>query len=209
MTPLVGNTVPAGRRRGGRRRVSGKPAGRMLTARIAASAAVAALSLAAIRENMDFRIFEAWLAGHVIGLVTSVRAGAVPGAPIVWFASSPHRDLAMYITPDCTVATLTIPFLVGTAWMIWHHSQLARPAAALAIAVILLVALNQLRLLTIACLVLAMGVSSGFYWGHTMVGSLITIFGVVLVFCAYAFVAVGRRGTLRRRRPAAWHAVAR
>jgi exosortase/archaeosortase family protein len=124
----------------------------------------------------------------------------VPSAPIVWFDSGSHHNIAMFITPECTVATLIIPFLAGTALIVWCQSRLARPSAALAMAAVLLVAVNQLRLLTIASLVLAMGESSGFYWGHTIVGSLITVFGVAFVFCAYILLAAGRR-TARRLGP--------
>jgi exosortase/archaeosortase family protein len=180
----------------------------MLTARLAACALAAAFSVEMVTENLRFRIFEAWLSGHVIRLVTSVQAGAVPGAPMVWFTSG-SRSLSMFITPECTVATLIIPFLVGTALIIWHQCRLARPAAALAIAAILLVAVNQLRLLTIAGLVLALGDSSGFYWGHTIVGSLITVFGVAFVFCSYILIAAGRREARRLRPPKTLHVLSR
>jgi exosortase/archaeosortase family protein len=194
---LPDHALPARRRRGGHRRLTGKVAGLTLTARLASCAVAAALAGEVTRENLRFRLFEAWLSGHVIGLLTSVRAGAVPGAPIIWFDSGSHRNIAMFITPECTVATLIIPFLAGTALIVWYQSRLARPSAALAMAAVLLVAVNQLRLLTIACLVLAMGESSGFYWGHTIVGSLITVFGVAFVFCAYILLAAGRRAARR------------
>jgi exosortase/archaeosortase family protein len=198
---LSGQAVRARRRRGEHRRHTGKPAGSALKTRLAACVVAVALSAAAVRENLRFRIFEAWLSGHVIGLVTSARAGAVPGAPVVWFTLSPYRDIAMFITPECTVATLIIPFLAGTVLIVWHQSRIARPAAALAVAAVLLVAVNQLRLLTISSLVLAMGAGSGFYWGHTIVGSLITVFGVAFVFCTYILTAVGRRAACRPRSP--------
>jgi len=194
---LPGQAAPAKRRRGAHRRLTGKLAVPILTARLAACALAAVLSAESVRENLRFRIFEAWLSGHVIGLVTSVRAGAVPGAPIIWLASGEHRNISMFITPECTIATLIIPFLVGTSLLIWHQSRLARPVAALAVAAILLITVNQLRLVTIASLVLAMGDSSGFYWGHTIIGSLITIFGVAFVSCSYLLVAAGRRAARR------------
>lgn len=195
---LPRHAAPARHRRARRR-----AGGLILLARLAACGAAAATAVTTVRENMRFRIFEAWLSGHVIALATSVRATSVPGAPITIFAYGPHRYLGMYITTECTVAILIVPFLVGTAWMMWHHAKFVRPIAALAIAAVMLVALNQLRLLTIATLIMKMGDSSGFYWGHTLIGSLITVFGVVVVFCCYALLAAGRsplhwlRGTRR------------
>src|SRR5258708_10027707 len=169
--------------------------------RIAGSVLAVGMSAAVIRENISFRVFEAWLAGHVIPLATAIRAGSVPGAPIIWFADGPHLYRALLITPDCTVATLMVPFLLVTGWTIWHQARLARPVTAFVLAVSLLIAVNQLRLLAITWLILLMGFSSGFYWGHTMVGSLITVFGMVGVFFASA-MAAAQRSSRRRGAPA-------
>jgi hypothetical protein len=54
--------------------------------------------------------------------------------------------------------------------------------------------MNQVRLLQIAIFVRKMGVSSGFYWGHTLVGSLITICGLAITLVVFARIAVSWRG---------------
>ena len=57
----------SGRRRlGGNRRLTGKLAGPMLTARLAACALAAAFSVEMVTENLRFRIFAAWLSGSVL-----------------------------------------------------------------------------------------------------------------------------------------------
>lgn len=163
-----------------------------------------ALAAVAIKESMRVRIFEAWLAGHILPTIGSIHAGAVPDAPIVWFAATSHRYLGLLVTNDCTVAFLMVPFLLCTAWNIWRQPGVARPPLALALALALLLGVNQVRIMTIAWLVRGLGISSGFYWGHTLVGSMITIFGVVLIFIFYIlFLTAGRRGRARlSRRPA-------
>jgi len=182
-----------------RRPASTVRTGGLALARLAVCLGSIATAALAIKENIQFRIFEAWLAGHLMPVIGSVRAGWVPGAPIIWFAAGPHRYLGLLVTPECTVAILMAPFLLCTAWNIWRQPGIVRPLFALAVSVALLTLVNQLRLMTIAWLVRGMGISSGFYWGHTLVGSLITVFGVVLVFLCYAvLLAAGRKSRIRR-----------
>jgi exosortase/archaeosortase family protein len=172
--------------------------GTLAAARLAVCLGSIATAALAIKENIQFRIFEAWLAGHLMPVAGAVRAGWVPHAPIIWFAAAPHRYLGLLVTPECTVAILMAPFLLCTAWNIWRQPGIVRPLLALAAAVALLTLVNQLRLMTIVWLVRGMGITSGFYWGHTLVGSLTTVFGVVLVFLCYAvLLAAGRKRGLR------------
>lgn len=181
-----------------RRPASTVRTGALVIARLVVCLGSIALAAVAIKENMRFRIFEAWLAGHLLPVVGSTRARWVPHAPIIWFAAGPHRYLGLLVTPECTVAILMAPFLLCTAWNIWRQPGIIRPLFALAIAVALLTLVNQVRLVTIAWLVRGMGIGSGFYWGHTLVGSLITVFGVVLVFLCYAvLLAAGRKRGIR------------
>jgi exosortase/archaeosortase family protein len=114
----------------------------------------------------------------------------------IWFVAGKHTVVGLQITPECTVALLTVPFLLATAGLAWVRPRLAWPVAALVLAVALLLAMNQLRLLVIAVLVQQMGLSSGFYWGHTMIGSIITIGGLAVILGAFAMVAV-RTGRIR------------
>jgi exosortase/archaeosortase family protein len=84
-----------------------------------------------------------------------------------------------------------------TAWSIWRQGILIRPLISLAVTIGLLLALNQVRLLVIIILTRRYGYTSGFYWGHTLLGSQITFFGTVLIFLVYIFIGI-RRGRSRR-----------
>jgi exosortase/archaeosortase family protein len=164
---------------------------------IAARAAVCGLCLGlapfAAMKEMSLRGLEARLAGHLIGLVTRMHAGSSPAIAVIWF--SPHRnsDVGLQVTPECTVALLVIPFLLATAAMVWVRPRPVWPVAGLLLATALLMIMNQVRLLVIAWLVQSMGFSSGFYWGHTIAGSIITICGLAVVLAIFALVAI-RKG---------------
>jgi exosortase/archaeosortase family protein len=149
------------------------------------------------RESSLIRGFEAWLAIHVIAAGTGAYTGALPARALVWFASGNQFAIALQVTSECTVALLMIPFLLLTAWLVWLKNPLIWPMTALATAVTMLIAVNQLRILTIVWFILGMGDQRGFYWGHTVIGTLITIFGLLATFFVFIMLAL-RKGRVRR-----------
>ncbi|MBO0807012.1 MAG: archaeosortase/exosortase family protein [Actinobacteria bacterium] len=167
---------------------------------LVAGAASLALSAVVLRESVALRTFEAWLSGRIVSPLTGIPAGAVPRAPIVWFANGPHRYLGMFVSSECTVDPLIVPFTMGTTWVAWRQSRVVRPLAALAVATCLLLGMNQFRLLIIILLTQRWGYRSGFYWGHTFTGSLITVFGVAFTFFVYALIGTRRKRSRPRRR---------
>lgn len=199
---------PAGHRAGHRgghgrgRRAAARPqsaGGGGTAGRLVASGLCSALAITAVRENLPLRGFEARLASHVIALVTGKPSGSIPQTPTFWFTVAPHHEMALQITQACTVVLMTTPFLVATAFLVWRRSSTVRPLVACAVAAGMLLIVNQLRILTIIMFVLHLGYGGGFYWGHTLVGSFITILGGSLTLVVYGLIAI-RRGTPRRRR---------
>jgi exosortase/archaeosortase family protein len=183
--------------RGGR--PGGRPA-RSLSARtirLATSLALGLMAYIVVRENVQIRDFEAWLSGHIITIAAGLNAGHTYGTPTVWFPT-PHAEIGLVITPECTAALLMVPFIAASALLVWQRAALARPIAGLAVAVVSLVMVNQIRLLGIVWFVKAMGFSSGFYWGHTLVGSIVTIVGLASSLAVFAMLAVSRKEKLRR-----------
>jgi exosortase/archaeosortase family protein len=171
--------------------------------RLAACLSCVLLAATAVRENYLFRGFEATLASHVVALATSMPAGPIPQTPTFWFTVAPHHEMGLQITPACTVVLMMTPFLIATAFLVWRRSSsIVRPLVACVIAVAMLLVVNQLRILAIIMFVLHLGFNGGFYWGHTMVGSLITIVGGSATLVMYVFVAV-KRGTPGRARQSA------
>jgi exosortase/archaeosortase family protein len=181
---------PGGSHGGGRRMRPEARRGEELALGLMLAAGASALSAIVLKEALAVRNFEAWLSGHVVPLLTGVNAGSFVNTPVVWFATGPHRYLGLLITSDCTVDALIVPFLAVTAWVMWRRVRLLRPLVGLGVAVALLFAVNQFRLLLIVLLTVHFGYVNGFYWGHTLIGSLITVFGAVLIFVVYALIAV-------------------
>jgi exosortase/archaeosortase family protein len=165
--------------------------------RLTASAVLAALAGLALHENDRIRVFEAWLASHVIPIGARTHSTFNVGQPIVWFAVSATREVGLVITPECTVGLLMVPFIAASALLVWQRVPLIRPVVGLAAALVMLIAVNQLRLLDIVWFVHAMGWGNGFYWGHTLVGSLITIIGLASSLAVFVLVTVRRRKFVR------------
>jgi exosortase/archaeosortase family protein len=172
-----------------------KPRSRPLApARLAACLGLCTLALLSFGEMDRIRMAESWLSGLVLTVGTGVPAGSWPEDATVWFAPFPPGQVGLVVTPECTVALLIIPFLLVTAAAVWMRAPLRRPLAALAAAIVLIAAFNQLRLLTVAWFILAMGSASGFYWGHTLVGSLITVVSLASSLAVYGMILL-RRGS--------------
>jgi exosortase/archaeosortase family protein len=170
-----------------------------LMLRVLVCAVVLAASAVVLRGAMSMRNFEAWLSGHVISALARIKAGSGVNSPIVWFADGPHRYMGLFISGECTVDALIVPFMVSSAWVIWRQARVLRPVLGLVIAVGLLLGMNQFRLLLIVVFTVHLGYGSGFYWGHTIIGSLITVFGLVLVFLIYVLVVTPGMHAHRRR----------
>jgi exosortase/archaeosortase family protein len=195
---------PAGSRhqhradRGHRRAQAEATAARRSVSRLPVSAALGFLAYLAVRENVRIRGFEAWLASHVIAVGAHVQTGDDAGFQAVWFLAKRTQRVGLIITPECTVGLLMVPFLIAGALLVWQRVPLRWPLTGLVVALGMLIMVNQIRLLTIVWFVKGMGFSSGFYWGHTMAGSIITIVGLATSLAVFAMLAVRRRNSARR-----------
>jgi exosortase/archaeosortase family protein len=171
---------------------SGEP-GLRRAARLGTAVTLMVIAALVPSQEPHVRDLEAWIASHVIA-VCGVQTGYLGGSlPMAWFAESTDLHVGLIITPDCTIAMLTIPFLVAAALLVWRRAPLRRTITGLAVALILLEALNQARLLTIAGTILVMGYPSGYYWGHTMFGSILLVLGTTAILAVFA-IFVLRRG---------------
>jgi exosortase/archaeosortase family protein len=156
------------------------------------------LGYLAVRENIRIRGFEAWLASHVISVGARVQTGDDASLQAVWFLAKGPERIGLVITPECTVGLLIVPFIAASAMLVWQRVPVMRPLVGLVLALLMLIVVNQLRLLGIVWFVKSMGFKSGFYWGHALVGSIITIVGLAGSLATFAMVAVRRRDLSRR-----------
>jgi exosortase/archaeosortase family protein len=165
--------------------------------RVARLALIAALTaLLGFTLGVDGRIrgWEAMLSSHVVSLVTGTRTGVNPFLAIVSFTRPDGPPTGLQITPECTSAFLVLPILIVTGLMVWLRKQLTFwPIIGLLVTTVLLFGTNQIRILTVVLLIRGLGFDDGYYWGHTMIGSLISVFGIGLSLVVYVLFAI-RRG---------------
>jgi exosortase/archaeosortase family protein len=198
---LPGGRSPARHRATGRRAARGRDRASAAAAsrfvRLAVAGFLLACAIVVPSQDQRIRDAEAWLASHVIAML-GVPTGFLGGsASMAWFALSPKFRIGLIVTPDCTVALLTIPFLVAGALLIWLRAPVWRTAGGIALAVVSLELLNQARLFMIAAMTRFIGYPTGFYWGHTLFGSVLLVLGLTAILTFFAILVL-RRGTAGR-----------
>lgn len=125
-----------------------------------------------------YRTVEMTLAGGLIRLFTSDGVYVAAQRQSVYFGLGGDRPFGLRMSPECTSAFLLLPLLLVGAVMIVLRPQITRQVlGALGIAVVVLILVNQLRLLMLVGLINWLGTDRGYYLGHTMFGSLISVIG--------------------------------
>ena len=153
---------------------------------IALLGAAAALVLA----NQAYRNAEITLSGFLIGVVGSDGVAVVPDRQTVYFGLGSDTPLGLRMTPECTSAFLVLPLIVVGAVMIALRPRIQnRVLFALGVAALAVVVVNQFRVLTLVGLVQWLGVDTGYYWGHTLLGSMVSVFGGAAALVAFVWLA--------------------
>ena len=117
-----------------------------------AAGLLAGIALSLMVFQYQFRHLEAYVAGHLYGLVTPVLAASQ--APIIWFGLGTARAYGLEITPDCSSALLIVPLCgLGILLMIPRRLPVGRVAKALTVSAVVLVTGNLLRIGVIAAAV--------------------------------------------------------
>jgi exosortase/archaeosortase family protein len=162
--------------------------------RLALVAALTALLGFTLGVDGRIRGWEALLSSEIVSLVTGTRTGVNPFLAIVSFPQPSGPRTGLQITPECTSAFLVLPLLIVTGLVTWLRKRLTFwPIAGLAVTTALLFATNQVRILAVVLLIRGMGFDEGYYWGHTMIGSLISVFGIGISLVIYVMFAVRGR----------------
>jgi exosortase/archaeosortase family protein len=145
---------------------------------------------------------EGWYRGVEAALAGRAMSGLL-GFPVmvsrplrtVFFAfdgTGPAHMLGLQVTLGCSSDLLLAPVLLFTGvLLLFGQSSAPRVLLAASIAAAVVVLANTLRLVLIAVLVDWWGVETGFGWGHTLFGSVLTLAGMALALGVFV-VAVGR-----------------
>ncbi|MBM7772355.1 exosortase/archaeosortase family protein [Actinokineospora baliensis] len=137
-----------------------------------------ALAVALVIGNRLYRTAEMALASGILRITTSSGVLLVPERQTVYFGLGSDTAFGLRMSPECTSAFLVLPLLVIAAVMIALRGRIAgRVLGALAVATAVVIAVNQLRVLTLVGLIDWLGTDQGYYWGHTFLGSMVSVIG--------------------------------
>jgi exosortase/archaeosortase family protein len=147
-----------------------------------------------------YQTAEIGLAGVILGMFTPDGVYVVAGRQTVYFGLGSNTPLGLQMTPECTSAFLLVPLVLVASVLIALRPRIARRVGvALAISAVVLIAVNQIRILTLAWLVGWLGTNEGYYWGHTLIGSLVSVLGGAMALVLFVWLATRQP---RRRRTA-------
>lgn len=137
-----------------------------------------AVAVGLVLAHRIYRTAEIVLAGWAVDLTTSSGVYVAASRQTVYFGLGSSTPLGLKMTPECTSAFLLLPLLVVGAVMIALRPRITRRVLlALAVAAVAVIVVNQLRVLTLVGLVNWLGIDRGYYWGHTLLGSMVSVIG--------------------------------
>lgn len=166
---------PAGDAPGPRRRAgvaSGHAGAR--SRRVTAMVVLGGIAAALMGFEYQFRHLEAYTAAHLFAVLAPTMAAS--SAPILWFGLGAPGAFGLVITPDCSSVLLVAPLCVlGIALLIPRKLAVDRVMKALAVAALILVAGNVIRIGVIVLAIRVAGIGTGYQVGHLVLGSLVSI----------------------------------
>ncbi|MFI6132808.1 hypothetical protein [Micromonospora sp. NPDC051141] len=143
----------------------------------------------------DIASAEAWLNARLVsaaGLADATSIGAAVTFPL------DERWVGFMVSSGCSVAMLLIPPIVLASTLVgFRRISLPRGITALALAVALLVVVNQLRLAAVVISMQTWGFRLGYERSHVLIGSVITTAGLIAVTILF-LVLVSRSRRARR-----------
>ncbi|MDT7797260.1 MAG: hypothetical protein QOI78_693 [Actinomycetota bacterium] len=157
---------------------------------VVALSALAAAGAVLVLAERFYRELEVRLAGAVLNVITTSGVYVAPDRESVYFGLSGATPFGLRMTPECSSAFLLLPLLVVTmALLYFRPANAKRLFFSLGISAIVVVLVNQLRILTIVGLVHEYGTDEGYYWGHTLLGSMVSVFGGAVSLALFVWLA--------------------
>jgi exosortase/archaeosortase family protein len=156
-----------------------------------------AVAVGLVLGHLAYQTVEVSLAGVLLHLFSSSGVYVAAGQQTVYFGLGSAQPLGLTMTPECTSAFLLVPLIVVGALLIGLRPRITgRVVLSLLVAAVVLIVVNQVRILTMAALVGWLGTDRGYYWGHTMVGSVVSVFGGAIALVLFVWLATrpGRTG---------------
>jgi exosortase/archaeosortase len=176
---------PPGRRLRGRHSAGRQPL--RPGSRVVAVGVLAGIGFALIVFQYQIRHLEAVAAAHLYNLVTP--AAALPGAPVITFGPGTPGGFGLVITPDCSMALLIAPLCgLGMVLIRPRRAQVRRAAKALAVASLVMVAGDLVRIGSIAMTIRMDGIDTGYQISNLMLGPVVSIVCIALSLALLALM---------------------
>ncbi|MEU6078405.1 hypothetical protein [Micromonospora sp. NPDC047074] len=158
-----------------------------------------ALGALLLRRWHDVAVAEAWLNARLVSATGLADTNSV-GAAVVFRLD--ERWVGFLVSTGCSVAMLLIPPFVLAALLVgFRRVTFPRAVTAVALAVALLVTINQLRFASVVLAMRTWGFEVGYQRSHVLIGSAISTLGLIAVAILFLML-VGRRTVRRRPRDA-------
>jgi exosortase/archaeosortase family protein len=164
--------------------------------RLAGAASLAVIGVVMLWLQASIRVAEASLAGHWFPAVLTGWVGT--SHDVVFFSRLHGSMIGIRITSECTVALLTGPLcLLAAALIAFAHTQWRRSLTGLLAGLLIVIAVNQIRLAIIAIAMQHWGMS-GYEVSHKFVGTLIALAGFAVAALAMLKIATSQRTVANR-----------
>lgn len=153
-----------------------------------------ALAVGLVVGHVAYQTAEVSLAGLLLGLFSSSGVYVAAAQQTVYFGLGTPHPLGLTMTPECTSAFLLVPLVLVGALLIGLRPRIGRRVlGSLGVAAVVLIVVNQVRILVMAGLVNWLGTDRGYYWGHTMVGSMVSVFGGAIALVLFVWLTTRSR----------------
>jgi hypothetical protein len=178
-------TGPPERRLRGRHSGGHQPLG--AGGRVVAVGVLVGIGIALIVFQYQIRHLEADAAAHLYNLVTP--AAAVASAPVITFGPRTPGGFGLVITPDASMALLIAPLCgLGMVLIRPRRPRVRRAAKALAVASLVMVAGDLVRIGSIAMTIRMDGIETGYQVSNLMLGPVVSIVCVALSLALLALM---------------------
>ncbi|NIH83294.1 exosortase P [Amycolatopsis granulosa] len=143
-----------------------------------------------------YRTAEVQVTGAVLRLISEHGVYVAGARHTVYFGLGGNRPLGLQMTPECSSLFLVVPLVLVTAVLGYlRPANTRRLLLSLLVFAAVVAAVNQLRMLLIVGLVNWLGISTGYYWGHTLMGSLVSVIGGALALVLFVRIGLRRERT--------------
>lgn len=160
--------------------------------------AIAALVVGGTAIVLAYQAYGSWeirFSGVLIEAVSNAGVYVVPERQTVYFGLGTSNALGLRMTPECSSVFLLVPLItVATILLAVSRRKITRSVlVALAVAGVTLILVNQARVLLLVGLIGWLGTDRGYYLGHTLFGSMVSVIGGAIALVLFVWLIAKSR----------------